>query len=56
MGVLNKRRQPIIPTPWHWLYMKRNDVANPDITRKALGLLDRGYGKLTSFECQQTRL
>ena len=32
-------------------YMRRNKIANPNITKKARGMLDRGYGKLTSFEC-----
>ncbi len=32
-------------------YMQENDIAGPEITRRAKDLLKRGYGKLVSFEC-----
>jgi hypothetical protein len=41
------------PNTMALLYMQRNNIAKPEVTRTATGLLDRGYGKLTSFECQQ---
>ncbi len=34
-------------------YMQKNDIANPDVSRRARGMLDRGYTKLTSFECEK---
>ncbi|TWT92394.1 MG2 domain-containing protein [Stieleria varia] len=41
------------PNTMALLLMKQNGIAKPEITRKATGMLERGYGKLTSFECQQ---
>jgi hypothetical protein len=34
-------------------YLQQNQLANPAVTRRAKDFLDRGYQKLTSFECQQ---
>ncbi|MFM9965402.1 MAG: MG2 domain-containing protein [Planctomycetaceae bacterium] len=34
-------------------YLQQNQLANPNVTRKAKDFLDRGYQKLTSFECKQ---
>jgi A-macroglobulin complement component/alpha-2-macroglobulin family protein/alpha-2-macroglobulin-like protein len=34
-------------------YLQQNQLANPEVTRRAKQFLDRGYQKLTSFECQQ---
>ncbi len=34
-------------------YLQQNQLANPQVTRKAKDFLDRGYHKLTSFECKQ---
>ena len=34
-------------------YLQQNQLANPQVTRKAKDFLDRGYQKLTSFECKQ---
>lgn len=34
-------------------YLQQNQLANPAVTRKAKDFLDRGYQKLTSFECKQ---
>lgn len=34
-------------------YLQKNQLAKPEISRRARALLDKGYGKLTSFECQQ---
>ncbi|MEM1069379.1 MAG: alpha-2-macroglobulin family protein, partial [Planctomycetota bacterium] len=34
-------------------YLRESQTANPDVSRKALGMLDRGYGKLTAFECEK---
>jgi hypothetical protein len=33
-------------------YLRESDQTKPDIERRALELLDRGYQKLVSFECQ----
>ncbi|MFK7766828.1 MAG: MG2 domain-containing protein [Mariniblastus sp.] len=35
------------------LYLQQNQLANPKLTRKAKTLLDRGYQKLVSFECDK---
>ncbi len=32
-------------------YMEENDLADPEVTRRAKELLDRGYGRLTGYEC-----
>ena len=34
-------------------YLQQNQLANPAVTRRAKDFLDRGYQKLTSFECKQ---
>jgi hypothetical protein len=34
-------------------YLKSNDLAAPDLEKRARELLDRGYKRLTSFECQE---
>ena len=34
-------------------YLQQNQLANPNVTRKAKDFLNRGYQKLTSFECKQ---
>ena len=34
-------------------YLQQNQLANPQVTRKAKDFLNRGYQKLTSFECKQ---
>ena len=34
-------------------YLQQNQLANPTVTRKAKDFLNRGYQKLTSFECKQ---
>jgi hypothetical protein len=41
------------PNAMAMLYLEENKIANPDVSRRARGMLDRGYQKLTSFECQQ---
>ncbi|NNE00656.1 MAG: hypothetical protein HKN47_25350, partial [Pirellulaceae bacterium] len=41
------------PNTMALLYMKENDIAKPDVSRRAMTLLEKGYGKLTSFECTQ---
>jgi hypothetical protein len=35
-------------------YLRENDLAKPDVDRRARELLGKGYQKLTSFECQNT--
>ncbi len=34
-------------------YLQKNQIANPKVARHARVLLDKGYGKLVSFECDQ---
>ena len=34
-------------------YMKEHDVANPELTRRAKGMLTSGYKLLTGYECPQ---
>jgi len=34
-------------------YMEEHGVADPNFTRRAKGLLERGYDKLVSFECKE---
>ncbi len=34
-------------------YLKDNNLAKPEISRRAQTLLEKGYGKLTSFECDK---
>ena len=34
-------------------YMEEHNVADPNFTRRAKDLLDRGYDKLISFECEE---
>ena len=34
-------------------YLRQSQLANPEVTRRAQDFLDRGYQKLTSFECQK---
>ena len=34
-------------------YLNETDQAKPDVSKRAKELLDRGYGKLTSFECRK---
>ncbi len=41
------------PNAMALLYMQESQTQNPDITQRAMGMLDRGYAKLTGFECQQ---
>ncbi len=41
------------PNAMALLYMQESQTQNPDATQRAMGMLDRGYAKLTSFECQQ---
>ncbi len=40
------------PNTMALLYLKENEIANPELSRRARGMLDRGYQKLTSFECE----
>ncbi|QEG31859.1 A-macroglobulin complement component [Gemmata obscuriglobus] len=35
-------------------YLNQSNQANPEAATRARGLLDRGYGRLTSFECPDT--
>ena len=37
-------------------YINRNDKPNPQVAARAKDLLDKGYAKLTSFECPDTPL
>ncbi len=41
------------PNTMALLYLEENKISNPEVSRRARGLLDRGYAKLTSFECQR---
>ncbi len=41
------------PNTMALLYLQENEIANPDVSRRARGMLDRGYQKLTSFECRE---
>ena len=34
-------------------YLRSNDISSPQIEKKALGLLKRGYSKLVGFECKE---
>ena len=34
-------------------YMQESGLTNPEVSRRARTLLDKGYGKLTSFECKK---
>jgi hypothetical protein len=34
-------------------YLKRNGLSNPEVTSRAMGMLERGYRKLVGYECQQ---
>ena len=35
-------------------YLRETDQANPDLSRRARELLDRGYTRLTGYECPKT--
>ncbi len=35
-------------------YLRESDQANPELAKRARDLIERGYGKLVSFECQNT--
>ncbi len=37
-------------------YMNQTNQANPQVAARAKGLLDKGYGRLTGFECPDTPL
>ncbi|EMI20239.1 alpha-2-macroglobulin [Rhodopirellula maiorica SM1] len=41
------------PNTMALLYMQKSDTSNPDFTQRAMGMLERGYGKLTRFECEK---
>lgn len=41
------------PNTMALLYLKKTETANPNVSRRALGMLDRGYQKLISFECER---
>ncbi len=41
------------PNAMALLYLKESETANPQVSRRALGMLDRGYQRLTSFECSK---
>jgi uncharacterized protein YfaS (alpha-2-macroglobulin family) len=41
------------PNTMALLYLRKSDTANPEVSRKAIGMLDRGYQKLVSFECDK---
>ncbi|MGI9472570.1 MAG: MG2 domain-containing protein, partial [Rubripirellula sp.] len=34
-------------------YLEQTKTSNPEVSRKAIGMLDRGYQKLVSFECDK---
>ena len=34
-------------------YLRENEISSPEIEKKALDLLKRGYSKLTGFECKE---
>src|SRR5262249_35576322 len=36
-------------------YLQESNQANPEVTRRALTLLERGYRRLTTFECTNPR-
>jgi hypothetical protein len=36
-------------------YLKESDQVKPEVEKKALAMLDRGYGKLVSFECVEPK-
>ncbi len=39
------------PNTMALLYLQENQTAKPEVSRQALSMLERGYEKLTSFEC-----
>ena len=39
------------PNAMALLYLQKSRTANPQVSKRALGMLDRGYQKLISFEC-----
>ncbi|WP_442511382.1 MG2 domain-containing protein [Novipirellula sp. SH528] len=41
------------PNTMALLYMQKSESANPEFAQRAMGMLERGYGKLTSFECEK---
>lgn len=41
------------PNAMALLYLRENETTNPEVSQKALGMLDRGYQKLISFECDR---
>ena len=41
------------PNAMALLYLEKNKVANPEVSQRALGMLDRGYQKLVGFECDK---
>ena len=41
------------PNTMALLYLEKNQIANPEVSQRALGMLDRGYQKLVGFECDK---
>lgn len=41
------------PNAMALLYLRKSNTANPEVSRKAMGMLDRGYQKLVRFECDK---
>ncbi len=41
------------PNAMALLYLQQSQAENPDVAKRALAMLDRGYDKLTSFECDK---
>ncbi|GAA4451090.1 MG2 domain-containing protein [Novipirellula rosea] len=41
------------PNTMALLYLQKSESANPEFAQRAMGMLERGYGKLTSFECEK---
>ncbi|GAA5504831.1 MG2 domain-containing protein [Novipirellula caenicola] len=41
------------PNTMALLYMQKSDSTNPEVAQRAMGMLERGYGKLISFECEK---
>ena len=39
------------PNAMALMYLQENNIAKPGVSRRAMTLLEKGYGKLTSFEC-----
>ena len=40
------------PNAMALIYLRESQQANPEVSRRALGMLKRGYQKLQSFECE----